>query len=366
MNAEQKKEIQGVVNSIKKEFGKESINILGENTHNMDVSTFSSGSLALDYALGGGIPRGRIVEVYGPESSGKTTLTLHMIAEIQKEGGVAGFVDAEHALDPIYASHIGVNVDDLIVSQPDNGEQALSIVERLVQSGQVDIIVVDSVAALVPKAELEGDMGSAHVGLQARLMSQALRKLTGVISKSNCTVVFINQLREKVGVMYGNPETTTGGRALKFYASVRLDVRKKDTLKESGAAIANHVVVKVAKNKIAPPFRTAEFDITFGEGINQAGELFNTAVALGIIEKRAAYYSYAEAFEKVNGKENVLNILKADPNLYKEILEKVKAAIYEEDEPQSEPVKQEEENNDVPVFGEPSLDNEDDDDDDEE
>lgn len=362
MNEDKRKEIKGVVNSIKKEFGQESINLMGENTHSMDVSTFSSGSLALDFALGGGIPRGRIVEVYGPESSGKTTLTLHMIAEIQKEGGVAGFVDAEHALDPVYASHIGVNVDDLIVSQPDNGEQALSIVERLVQSGQVDIIVVDSVAALVPKAELEGDMGSAHVGLQARLMSQALRKLTGVISKSNCTVVFINQLREKVGVMYGNPETTTGGRALKFYASVRLDVRKKDTLKESGEAIANHVVVKVAKNKIAPPFRTAEFDITFGEGINQAGELFNTAVALGIINKRAAYYSYGDAFEKVNGKENVLNILKADPALYDEILSKVKNAIYEVyDDP--EPSKQEDAEENVPVYGEPSLIDEDDDED---
>ena len=329
MNEEKRKAVDKILNNIEKEFGSGSIMMLGDNS-NMDVETFSSGSLQLDYALGGGIPRGRIIEVFGPESSGKTTLTLHMIAEIQKLGGVAGFVDAEHALDPKYAKNIGVNIDELAISQPENGEQALSIVEKLVESGNFDIVVVDSVAALVPKAEIDGDMGDANVGMHARLMSKAMRKLTGVISKSNCTVVFINQLREKVGVMYGNPETTTGGRALKFYASVRLDVRKKETIKDGSEAVANHIVVKVVKNKIAPPFRTAEFDIVFGEGICRAKEVASIAVALGIIEKKGAFYTYGE--EKMHGMNAVQEYFKPDTDVFNELYAKVKAALYEKED----------------------------------
>lgn len=329
MNDEKRKAVNKILNNIEKEFGSGSIMMLGDNS-SMDVETFSSGSLQLDYALGGGIPKGRIVEVFGPESSGKTTLTLHMIAEIQKEGGVAGFVDAEHALDPKYAKNIGVNIDELAISQPENGEQALSIVEKLVESGDFDIVVVDSVAALVPKAEIDGDMGDANVGMHARLMSKAMRKLTGVISKSNCTVVFINQLREKVGVMYGNPETTTGGRALKFYASVRLDVRKKETIKDGSEAVANHIVVKVVKNKIAPPFRTAEFDIVFGEGICRSKEVASIAVALGIIEKKGAFYTYGE--EKMHGMNAVQEYFKPDTEVFNELYTKVKAALYEKED----------------------------------
>ena len=332
MNDEKRKAVKKILGDIEKEYGTGSIMMLGDNP-NMDVETFPSGSLQLDYALGGGIPKGRIIEVFGPESSGKTTLTLHMIAEIQKEGGVAGFVDAEHALDPKYARNIGVNIDELAISQPENGEQALSIVEKLVESGDFDIVVVDSVAALVPKAEIDGDMGDANVGMHARLMSKAMRKLTGVISKSNCTVVFINQLREKVGVMYGNPEVTTGGRALKFYASVRLDVRKKETVKNGGEAVANHVVVKVVKNKIAPPFRTAEFDITFGKGISRAKEVSSIAVALGFIEKRGPYYYYGE--EKMRGMASVLEFFAPGTEQFDDLSEKVKKALYEKEE--SEP-----------------------------
>ena len=309
---------------IEKQFGKGSVMKLGDQSAHMNVETVPTGCLSLDIALGlGGIPRGRIVEIYGPESSGKTTVALHMVAEIQKRGGIAGFIDAEHALDPVYARNIGVDIDNLYISQPDNGEQALEIAETMVRSGAVDIIIVDSVAALVPKAEIDGDMGDSHVGLQARLMSQALRKLTGVISKSNCTVIFINQLREKVGVMFGNPETTTGGRALKFYSSIRMDVRRTESLKQGGEVIGNHTRVKVVKNKIAPPFREAEFDIMFGKGISREGDILDLAAGVNVVNKSGAWYAYNG--EKIGqGRENTKIWLAQHPDIMEEIERKVR------------------------------------------
>ena len=319
------KALDAALGQIEKQFGKGAVMKLGDTSTNMNVETIPTGSLSLDIALGlGGIPKGRIVEIYGPESSGKTTVTLHMIAEVQKRGGIAGFIDAEHALDPVYARSIGVTIDDLYISQPDNGEQALEITETMVRSGAMDIIVVDSVAALVPKAEIDGDMGDSHVGLQARLMSQALRKLTAVISKSNCTVVFINQLREKVGVMFGNPETTTGGRALKFYSSVRMDVRRIETLKQSGEAIGNRTRVKVVKNKIAPPFKEAEFDIMFGKGISREGDILDLAAECSVINKSGAWYAY-EGNKIGQGRENAKQYLRDDPEFCQEVENKVRA-----------------------------------------
>lgn len=299
---------------------------LGDSGKNMNVQTVPTGSLSLDIALGlGGVPRGRIIEIYGPESSGKTTVALHMVAEVQKRGGIAGFVDAEHALDPAYAKNIGVDIDELYISQPDNGEQALEITETMVRSGAMDIIIVDSVAALVPKAEIEGDMGDSHMGLQARLMSQALRKLTGVVSKSNCIVIFINQLREKIGVMFGNPETTTGGRALKFYASVRMDVRRTETIKQGGEVIGNRTRVKVVKNKVAPPFKEAEFDIMFGKGISKEGDVLDLAASVGIVQKSGAWFAYGG--DKIGqGRENAKAYLREHPEIMDEIEHKVRVA----------------------------------------
>ena len=326
MEREEKlKALDAALGQIEKQFGKGAVMKLGDPSAQMNVETIPTGSLSLDIALGlGGIPKGRIIEIYGPESSGKTTVTLHMIAEVQKRGGIAGFIDAEHALDPVYAKNIGVDVDNLYISQPDNGEQALEITETMVRSGAIDIVVVDSVAALVPKAEIDGDMGDSHVGLQARLMSQALRKLTAVISKSNCTVIFINQLREKVGVMFGSPETTTGGRALKFYSSVRLDVRRIEALKQSGETIGNRTRVKVVKNKIAPPFKEAEFDIIFGEGIATVGDILDLAADAGIVNKSGAWYAY-EGNKIGQGRENTKQYLKEHTEMLQEIEQKVRA-----------------------------------------
>ena len=309
---------------IEKQYGKGSVMKLGEPGAHMQVETVPTGSLSLDIALGaGGVPKGRVVEIYGPESSGKTTVALHMVAEVQKRGGIAGFIDAEHALDPVYAKNIGVDIDNLYISQPDNGEQALEITETMVRSGAVDIVIVDSVAALVPRAEIEGDMGDSHVGLHARLMSQALRKLTAVISRSNCVVIFINQLREKVGVMFGNPETTTGGRALKFYASVRLDVRKGEALKQGGEIVGSHTKVKVVKNKVAPPFKQAEFDIMFGTGISREGEILDLASDCSVVNKSGAWYSYNG--ERIGqGRENAKQFLKDNPEICAEIEKKVR------------------------------------------
>ncbi|MGN1171635.1 MAG: recombinase RecA [Lachnospiraceae bacterium] len=318
------KALDAAIGQIEKQFGKGAVMKLGDPSAQMDVETIPTGSLSLDIALGlGGIPKGRIVEIYGPESSGKTTVTLHMIAEVQKQGGIAGFIDAEHALDPVYAKNIGVDIDNLYISQPDNGEQALEITETMVRSGAIDIVVVDSVAALVPKAEIDGDMGDSHVGLQARLMSQALRKLTAVISKSNCTVIFINQLREKVGVMFGNPETTTGGRALKFYSSVRMDVRRIETLKQSGEAIGNRTRVKVVKNKIAPPFKEAEFDIMFGKGISRMGDILDLAAECGVINKSGAWYAY-EGNKIGQGRENAKLYLESNESVAIEVERRVR------------------------------------------
>ena len=325
MTDERKKALEAALGQIEKEYGKGAVMKLGEASANMNVETYPTGCLSLDLALGvGGIPKGRVVEIYGPESGGKTTVALHMVAEIQKLGGIAGFIDAEHALDPIYAKKIGVDIDNLYISQPDNGEQALEITETLVRSGAVDVVIVDSVAALVPKAEIEGDMGDSHVGLQARLMSQALRKLTAIISKSNCIVVFINQLREKVGVMFGNPETTTGGRALKFYASVRLDVRRGETLKQGGVMVGSHTKVKVVKNKVSPPFKTAEFDIMFGEGISREGDILDLAAGVNVVVKSGAWFSYNN--QKIGpGRENAKKYLRENPEVREEIEQKVRA-----------------------------------------
>ena len=319
-----RKALESAVAQIEKAYGKGSVMKLGDNTH-MNVETFPTGSLGLDLALGvGGIPKGRVVEIYGPEGGGKTTVALHIVAEVQKLGGIAGFIDAEHALDPVYAKRIGVDIDNLYISQPDNGEQALEITETMVRSGAIDIIIVDSVAALVPKAEIEGDMGDSHVGLQARLMSQALRKLTGIIGKTSCTVIFINQLREKVGVMFGNPETTTGGRALKYYSSVRLEVRRGEVIKKDGEAIGNRAKIKVVKNKVAPPFREAEVDLVYGIGISREGDILDLAANDNIINKSGAWYAY-NGNKIGQGRENAKQFLKEHPDIMKEVEDKVRA-----------------------------------------
>ncbi|MBQ8912616.1 MAG: recombinase RecA [Lachnospiraceae bacterium] len=324
-NEEKQKALDAALAQIEKQYGKGSVMKLGDKSANLNIEVVPTGSLSLDVALGlGGMPRGRIIEIYGPESSGKTTVALHVVAEVQKMGGIAGFIDAEHALDPVYASNIGVDIDNLYVSQPDNGEQALEIAQTMVRSGAVDVIIVDSVAALVPKAEIDGEIGDAHVGLQARLMSQALRVLTGIISKSNCVIIFINQLREKVGIMFGNPETTTGGRALKFYSSVRLDVRRIETLKVGGEVVGNRTRVKVVKNKIAPPFKEAEFDIMFGKGISREGDVLDLAVKYDIVNKSGAWFSYNG--EKIGqGRENTKIYLAEHPEVMEEVEARVRA-----------------------------------------
>ena len=319
------KALDAAISQIEKQYGKGSIMKLGDNSAHMNVETIPTGSLSLDIALGlGGLPKGRIIEIYGPESSGKTTVALHAVAEVQKRGGIAGFIDAEHALDPAYAKNIGVNIDELYISQPDCGEQALEILETMVRSGALDIVIVDSVAALVPKAEIDGDMGDSHVGVQARLMSQALRKLTGVINKTNCVVIFINQLREKVGVMFGNPETTTGGRALKFYSSVRMDVRRIETLKQSGEMVGNRTRVKIVKNKIAPPFKEAEFDIMFGKGISKEGDILDLAVKCDLVSKSGAWFAYNG--DKIGqGRENAKTYLSEHPEIMEELEQNIRA-----------------------------------------
>ena len=335
------KALDAAIAQIEKQYGKGSVMKLGDNSANMNVETVPTGSLSLDIALGlGGLPKGRIIEVYGPESSGKTTVALHCVAEVQKRGGIAGFIDAEHALDPVYARNIGVDIDNLYISQPDCGEQALEITETMVRSGAVDIVVVDSVAALVPKAEIDGDMGDSHVGLQARLMSQALRKLTAVISKSNCIVIFINQLREKVGVMFGNPETTTGGRALKFYSSVRLDVRRTESLKQGGEIVGNHVRVKVVK--IAPPFREAEFDIMFGQGISREGDVLDLAVNAGIVNKSGAWYAY-EGDKIGQGRENAKTYIHENPAFFDMLEAKVRNFYFTQPEDEDAAVQEDSE-----------------------
>ncbi|QNM08778.1 recombinase RecA [Wansuia hejianensis] len=319
--------LDAALGQIEKQYGKGAVMKLGDTGTNMNVETVPTGSLSLDVALGlGGVPRGRIIEIYGPESSGKTTVALHMVAEVQKRGGIAGFIDAEHALDPVYAKNIGVDIDNLYISQPDNGEQALEITETMVRSGAVDIVIVDSVAALVPKAEIDGDMGDSHVGLQARMMSQACRKLTAAISKTNCIVIFINQLREKVGVMFGNPETTTGGRALKFYSSVRLDVRRIEALKQGGEVIGNRTRIKVVKNKVAPPFKEAEFDIMFGKGISREGDVLDLAVKLDVIQKSGAWFAY-NGNKIGQGRENSKIYLKEHPEVMDEVEAKVRTSF---------------------------------------
>ena len=324
-NEDKKRALDAAIAKLEKDFGKGTVMRLGDPSAQVAVETIPTGSLSLDLALGlGGVPKGRIVEIYGPESSGKTTVALHMIAEVQKRGGIAGFIDAEHALDPVYAKNIGVDIDELYISQPDSGDQALEITETLVRSGAMDIILVDSIAALVPKQEIEGDMGDSHVGLQARLMSQALRKLTPVISKSNCVVIFINQLREKVGVMFGNPETTTGGRALKFYSSVRMDVRRIETLKQSGEMVGNRTRVKIVKNKIAPPFKEAEFDIMFGKGISKEGDILDLAVKCDLVSKSGAWFAYNG--DKIGqGRENAKTYLSEHPEIMEELEKNIRA-----------------------------------------
>jgi recombination protein RecA len=323
---EKEKALAAAIGQLEKEFGKGTVMKLGDSQANLNLETVPTGSLSLDIALGlGGIPKGRIIEIYGPESSGKTTVSLHMVAEVQKRGGIAGFVDAEHALDPVYAKNIGVDTDNLYISQPDSGEQALEITETMVRSGAVDIVVVDSVAALTPQAEIDGEMGDSHMGLQARLMSQALRKLTAAVSKTKCIVIFINQLREKIGVMFGNPETTTGGRALKFYSSIRMDVRRVETLKAGGEVIGNRTKVKIVKNKIAPPFKEAQFDIMFGKGISKSGDILDLAVDNDLIEKSGAWFSYHD--EKIGqGRENAKNFLESNPDILFEVEQQVRGA----------------------------------------
>ncbi|MCI5793171.1 MAG: recombinase RecA [Lachnospiraceae bacterium] len=331
---DKQKALEAAIKQIEKDYGQGAVMKLGDSGKDASVEVISTGSLSLDAALGvGGVPKGRVIEIYGPESSGKTTLALHVIAEAQKQGGIAGFIDAEHALDPVYAKNIGVDIDNLYISQPDNGEQALEIADTMVRSGAIDVIVIDSVAALVPKKEIEGEMGDSVVGLQARLMSQALRKLTSIISKSNCVVIFINQLREKIGVMFGNPETTTGGRALKFYASIRMDVRRTETIKQGTEAVGNHVRVKIVKNKVAPPFKEAEFDIMFGKGISREGDLIDLAVKNDIVDKSGAWFAYGG--NKIGqGRENAKQFLADNPDILNEIDHKlrVKMGLIVEDE----------------------------------
>lgn len=335
--------LDNALKKIEKDFGKGAIMRLGDAKANMNIEVIPTGILPLDVALGvGGVPRGRIIEIYGPESSGKTTVTLHMIAEAQKNGGIAAFIDAEHALDPVYAQKLGVDIDNLLISQPDSGEQALDIVDALVRSSAIDIVVVDSVAALVPKAEIEGEMGDSHVGLHARLMSQAMRKLTGIISKTRTVVVFINQIREKVGVMFGSPETTTGGRALKFYSSVRLDVRKIDTLKQGQEIIGNRARIKVVKNKVAPPFKQAEFDIMYGEGVSKLSSIIDMGVELEIVDKSGAWFSY-DGNRLGQGKENAKQSLKDNPRLAEEIEGKIREKLIESQQPAEDATAQQQE-----------------------